>query len=149
MAKETRKKWLRNESLVHMLRPSLAAPFAGTLVVSRHWQVGKNPRQVSLLGLSSVIMRHCNTLEQGSTLLSRMVCNPFTQAYHRVSKVKQKMCMLRKQRGCSSECSSLVLKTLDEPPRWQLTVNSIGFMISEEDLTLRPGTRLDHSRAFI
>ena len=28
-------------------------------------------------------------------------------------------------------------------------VNYVGFMISEEDLALRPGTRLDHSRAFV
>ena len=150
MAKENRKKSPRKESLVHTLRPSLAAPFTGTLGISRHWQVGiGRPRQGSLLGLPSVIMRHCKTLAQSSTLLSRRVCNPFTQAHHRVSKLKQKMCILRKQRGYNSECSSLVLKTLDEPPRWQLMVNSVGFVISKEDLTSRPGTRLDHSRAFV
>ena len=32
---------------------------------------------------------------------------------------------------------------------WELTVNSVGFVISEEDLTLGPGTRLNHSRAFV
>ena len=32
---------------------------------------------------------------------------------------------------------------------YQLIVNSVGFMISEEDLTSRPGARLDHSRAFV
>ena len=93
MAKENRKKSPRKESLVHTLRPSLAAPFTGTLGISRHWQVGiGRPRQGSLLGLPSVIMRHCKTLAQSSTLLSRRVCNPFTQAHHRVSKLKQKMC---------------------------------------------------------
>ena len=78
-------------------------------------------------------------------------CHPFTRAYHSVSKVKQKMCMLRKQRGYSSACSYLVLKVPGEPPRWtpKLMVNDVGFMISEEDLVLGPGTRLDHSRAFI
>ena len=28
-------------------------------------------------------------------------------------------------------------------------VNSVRFVISEEDLASRPGTRLDHSRAFV
>ena len=28
-------------------------------------------------------------------------------------------------------------------------VNDVGFMISEEDLASGPGTRLDHSRAFV
>ena len=28
-------------------------------------------------------------------------------------------------------------------------VNNVGFVISEEDLALGPGTRLDHSRAFV
>ena len=28
-------------------------------------------------------------------------------------------------------------------------VNSVGFVISEEDLASGPGTRLDHSRAFV
>ena len=28
-------------------------------------------------------------------------------------------------------------------------VNNVRFMISEEDLALGPGTRLDHSRAFV
>ena len=28
-------------------------------------------------------------------------------------------------------------------------VNGIGFVISEENLALGPGTRLDHSRAFV
>ena len=28
-------------------------------------------------------------------------------------------------------------------------VNSVGFVISEEDLTSGPGTRLDDSRAFV
>ena len=34
---------------------------------------------------------------------------------------------------------------------WKPMVNSVGFVISkeEEDLTLGPGTRLDHSRAFV
>ena len=41
-----------------------------------------------------------------------------TQAHCRINKVKQKTCIPRKQRGWSSECSYLVLKILDEPPRW-------------------------------
>ena len=32
---------------------------------------------------------------------------------------------------------------------WQLVVNGVGFVISEEDLTSRPGTRLDHLRACV
>ena len=28
-------------------------------------------------------------------------------------------------------------------------VNNVGFVISQEDLASRPGTRLDHSRAFV
>ena len=30
-----------------------------------------------------------------------------------------------------------------------LTVNNVRFLLSEEDLASRPGTRLDHSRAFV
>ena len=41
-----------------------------------------------------------------------------TQAHCRINKVKQKTCIPRKRRGWSSECSYLVLKILDEPPRW-------------------------------
>ena len=59
--------------------------------------------------------------------------------------LKEEMCILRKQRGQSSECSCLVVKILDEPPRWQLTVNDVGFVISKEDLASGSGTRLDHS----
>ena len=32
---------------------------------------------------------------------------------------------------------------------WQLVVNGVGFVISEEDLTSRPGTRLDLLRACV
>ena len=44
--------------------------------------------------------------------------------------------------------SYLVAKILDEPSKLQLTVNDVGFVISEEDLASGPGTSLDHSRAF-
>ena len=49
------------------------------------------------LGLPSVITQHCETTEQGSSLASRGACHSFTKAHRRVGKVKQKMCMLRKQ----------------------------------------------------
>ena len=64
--------------------------------------------------LPSVIMRHRETTEQGSSLASCRVCHSFTQAHRRVSRVKQKTSILRKQRGQSSECSYLVLKFPDE-----------------------------------
>ena len=32
---------------------------------------------------------------------------------------------------------------------FQVIAYSVGFLISEEDLALGPGTRLDHSRAFV
>ena len=40
--------------------------------------------------LTSVIMRHLKTTEQGSSLASCRACHSFTQAHHSVSKVKQK-----------------------------------------------------------
>ena len=50
MVKETRKNWLRKESLAHMLCPGLVAPLTGNLGVSCHWLVGINPRQGSPFG---------------------------------------------------------------------------------------------------
>ena len=70
---------------------------------------------------------------------------------HTEELVKQKTCILIKQRGYSSECSYLVLKIPDEPQDDSLlTVNRVRFVIfKEEDLALGPGTKLDHSRAFV
>ena len=59
------------------------------------------------------------------------------------------MCILRKQ--SRALCSYLVLKIPDEPQDDSLlTVNRVRFVIfKEEDLALGPGTKLDHSRAFV
>ena len=43
-------------------------------------------------------LQNCRTEEQGSSLASRRVCNSFTQAHCRVSKVQQKACSLGEQR---------------------------------------------------
>ena len=50
MVKDIRKRWPWKESSVHMLCPSLATPFTGTLGVSWHWQVGIIPQQGSPFG---------------------------------------------------------------------------------------------------
>ena len=109
----------------------------------------KPPTRLPFLELPSVITRHCKAAEQGSSLASCRACHSFTQAHRRISKVKQKMCILRKQ--SRALCSYLVLKIPDEPQDDSLlTVNSVRFVIfKEEDLALRPGTKLDHSRAFV
>ena len=150
MVKETRKRWLRKESSVHMLRPFLAAPLAGTLGVSWHWQVSRNinPWWDSPFG------GYPQSLQDTVKLQSRAQCSLHAGRIihshkHTIELVKQKTCLLRKQRD-SSQCSYFGLKIPDQPPRWWLTVNSVGFMISEEeDLASGPGTRLDHSRAFV
>ena len=101
-------------------------------------------------GLPSVITRHLKAAEQDSSIASRRACHSFTQAHQRVSKVKQKTCILRNQGGQSSERSYLVLKIPDEPPRRQIMESDVRFVISkEEDLASGPGTRLDHSRASV
>ena len=48
-------------------------------------------------GLPSVIMRHLETADLGSSFASRRECHSFTQAHHRVSKVQQKTCFLGKK----------------------------------------------------
>ena len=58
----------------------------------------KSPTRFPFLELPSVTTSHHKTAEQGSPLASLMVCHSFTQAHLRVSKVKQKMCILRKQK---------------------------------------------------
>ena len=100
MVKETRKRWPRKQSSVHTLCPSLAAPLAGNLGVSLALTGRYKPAtRLPFLGLPSVNMRHHETTEQGSSFASRRACHSFTQAHHRISKVKQKMCILKKQRG--------------------------------------------------
>ena len=47
MVKETRKRWPRKESSIHLLCPFVAAPLTGMFGVSWHWQVGINPWQGS------------------------------------------------------------------------------------------------------
>ena len=72
-----------------MLHPFLAAPFSGVLGVSWRWQVGINPpTRLPSLGLPSVILRHRETAEQGSSLALHRVCHSFTQAHRRVSKAE-------------------------------------------------------------
>ena len=65
---------------------------------------------------------------------------------HAVELVKWKMCILRKQRLELWE-----LFPCPEDPGWapKMIANNVGFVISEEDLTPGPGTRLDHSRVFV
>ena len=55
----------------------------------------KSLTRLPFLGLPLVDVKHCN---QGSLLTLLTACHSFTEAYRRVSKVKQKMCILRKQR---------------------------------------------------
>ena len=95
--------------------------------------------------------RHRETAEQGSSLASHRACHSLTQAHHRVSKVKQKTCVLRKQRGYSSECSYLVLKIPDKPQDDSLlTVNSVGFVISEgENCALGPKDVASVTQSFV
>ena len=73
--------------------------------------------RLPFLGLPSVIMRHIETAEQGSLLISHRACHSFRQAHRRVSKIRQKACILRKQGGYISECSYLIWKIPDEFPR--------------------------------
>ena len=51
----------------------------------------KHPTRLSFLGLPSVILRHHETTEQGSSLGSHKAYHSFTQAHHRVSEVKGEM----------------------------------------------------------
>ena len=55
----------------------------------------KSLTRLPFLGLPLVDVKHRN---QGSLLTLLTACHSFTEAYGRVSKVKQKMCILRKQR---------------------------------------------------
>ena len=98
MVKETRKRWQRRERSVHVLCPSLAAPLAGTLGVSWHWQVSMKPRQGAPFGGCLQSFQGSAKPQSRVQLTSRRAHHPFKQAYHRVSKVKQKTYVLRKQR---------------------------------------------------
>ena len=69
MVKETRKRWLRKESSLYMLCPSLAAPLAGMLGVSWHWQVNINPQQGSPLWGSLQSLRGTVKLQSRAHLL--------------------------------------------------------------------------------
>ena len=93
MVKETRKR-LRNESSVHTLCPSLASPLPGMLVVSWHWQVDTNPRQGFPFGGCLQSLRGTAKPQSRAHHSSCRVCHSFTQAHRRVSKVRQKMCIL-------------------------------------------------------
>ena len=102
MVKETRKRWLRKESSVHMLRPFLAAPLAGTLGVSWHWQVSINinPWWDSPFG------GYPQSLQDTVKLQSRAQCSLHAGRIihshkHTIELVKQKTCLLRKQRQLS------------------------------------------------
>ena len=76
----------------------------GCLGIGRSAQT---PDKASLLGAAFSLMRHHKTAEQGSSLASRRVCHSFTQIHHRVSKVRQKMSILRRR-----EAKALSLLTL-------------------------------------
>ena len=126
---------------------NLAAPLTGTLAVSWQWQVSINPQKgspfwgclQSFWGIMKPQSRAQCLLHAGCIIHSHK---------HTVELIKQNICVLRKQRD-SSECYYLGLKIPDEPTV-NGVMNGVGFMISEEeDLTSRPGTRLDYSRAFV
>ena len=59
----------------------------GCLLALAGWY--KPRTRLPFWGLPSVITRHLETTEQGSSLVSCMACHSFTQAHWRVSKVKK------------------------------------------------------------
>ena len=84
----------------------------------------KPPTRLPFLGLPSVITRHLETAEQGSSFASCRACHSFTQAHHRVSKAQQKTCLLREQRTRAPSILTLSWRILDEPQRWKVVVES-------------------------
>ena len=77
-------------------------------------------RGLPFWGLPSVIMRHLETADQGSSFALLKVCHSFTQAYHRVSKVQQKTCSLREERTRALSIFTLSSRIQEEPPRWKV-----------------------------
>ena len=101
---ETRKRWQGKKSWVHTLRPFLAAPLTGMLGVSWHWQAGISSCQLiqglNKAPLSGVAFSHYEAPQNlRAGLITCFIHGmSFTQSHHRVSKVQQKLCILRKQR---------------------------------------------------
>ena len=124
MVKETRKRWSRKVKFgPHALSISGLSPCreVGCLLALAGWY--KPPTRLPFW-LPSVIMKHCQTTEQGSSLASRRACHSFTQSHHRVSKAQQKTCSLREQRTKAPSILTLSWRILDEPPRWKVVVES-------------------------
>ena len=100
-------------------------------------------------GLSSVITRHLETSEKGSSLVSHRVCHSFTQAHRRVSKAKQKTCSLREQRTRAPSILTLSWRIPTSPQDERLLLNHTktpGFLApGGEEFNPGPETRLDRS----
>ena len=79
----------------------------------------KPPTRLPFWGLPSVIMRHHEVTEQGSSLASHRVCHSYTLAHWRVSQVQQKTCLLGEQRTRAPRILTLSWRILDKPPRWK------------------------------
>ena len=105
----------------------------------------KPPTRLPFLGLPSVITRHLETAEQGSSFASCRACHSFTQAHHRVSKVNQKTSLLGEQRTRAPSVLTLSWRILDEPSRWKVITESwktLGFLASgREEFNLGPVMR--------
>ena len=76
-----------------------------------YWQVGINPRQVS--PFKTAFSHYKAPWNHGAGFITCLTQG--TQTHWRVSKVKQKMCILRKQKGCSPECSYLSWRSWMSP----------------------------------
>ena len=153
MVKETRKKWLRKESSVHMLCPFLAIPLAGTLGASWNWQVVINPWQGSpwdcLQSLWTIMkpQSRAQCLLHGQLHISFMVFS-HTQVHHRVSKVQQKTCLLGEWRTRAQSILTLSWRHRMTPKMKgscsKLCVTPGVMTSGREEFSLGPETRLDH-----
>ena len=123
MAKENRKKSPRKESLVHLwrkLRPSLAAPFTGTLGISRHWQVGiGRPRQGSLLGCLQSLWGTAKLKNRAQGLFRTHFGVSFSfyihTDRHTIELVRQKMCILRSRQARALSVLTLSWRSQTSP----------------------------------
>ena len=96
---ETRKKMTKKEKFSpHALPisgPSPCRDVGYLLILGGQY---KSLARLPFLGLPSAVMKHRKTADQGSSLTLLTAYHSFTQGHQRVSKVKQKTCILRKQR---------------------------------------------------
>ena len=103
-------------------------------------------RGLPFWGLPSVIMRHLETADQGSSFALLKVCHSFTQAYHRVSKVQQKTCFLGEERTSAPSVLTFSWRIPDKPPGWRVVAEpwkTLGFLATgEEEFNPGPMTRL-------